>query len=82
MAAAIAKLPPNLLPFLTDWPALPPPTGVQPNFVNPPDRGPSTVPVIGVFMGLALIFYSARVYTKIVLVRRASWDDCEYFIPV
>ena len=63
---------------LETTPLFPPPHGVHSNFVNPYDRGPCTIPVLGVFAFLALVFCLNRVYIKIWVAKKASWDDCEF----
>lgn len=63
--------------LLGQYPALPPPSGVRPNFVDPEDRGPGVVPAVAVFFVLSLIFYFSRCWTKFYIVRAVSWDDCK-----
>ena len=55
-----------------------PPPGVESNFVNPEDEGYVMIAAGSVFIGLMLIFCMIRLYSKAFIVRRASWDDCEY----
>ena len=62
-------------PAFLRLPALPPPPGVTPNFAHPEDRGPVLVFVGGILSALMLIFIGVRAYTKLVIVRRVSWDD-------
>ncbi|KAF2240117.1 hypothetical protein EV356DRAFT_11124 [Viridothelium virens] len=56
-------------------PALPPPDGVTPNFVDPPTRSTLLVTVISVLFGLMFIFYLSRVYMKLMIIGEMTLDD-------
>ena len=62
---------------LGHYPALAPPPGLRPKFVDPEDRGPHVIAVVIFFFVLALVFYFIRCWTKFYVVRAVSWDDCE-----
>lgn len=68
----LAEIPPNILNTL---PALQPPAGVEPNFVNPEDRGYLLNSVATVLFCLMVCLFGNRVYTKLFIVRKANWDD-------
>ena len=70
----LAQIPPSVLNTL---PALQPPAGVQPNFVNPENRGYIQNSVASVLFGLMICLFANRVYTKLFVIRKASWDDCK-----
>ena len=70
----LAQIPPSVLNTL---PALQPPAGVQPNFVNPENRGYIQTTVASVLFGLMVCLFANRIYTKLVVVRKLSWDDCK-----
>ena len=70
----LSDIPPALLDEL---PALLPPPGVQPNFANPEDHGPALAAVATVLAFFTLVSYGVRMYTKVFIVRRTTWDDCE-----
>lgn len=70
----ISSLPKELLDTL---PAMNPPPGKVPNFVDPYSKGPVLVIVSTVTLVLGLFFFAIRIYTKVYLVRKAAWDDCE-----
>ena len=63
-------------------PALEPPPGVVPNFVDPTDRGYTLIIVGAVLMTLMVLFFVIRMYTKCFVSRKFSWDDCQFFIVV
>ena len=70
----LAEIPPNILNTL---PTLQPPAGVEPNFVNPEDRGYILNCVATVLFCLMVCLFGNRVYTKLFIVRKANWDDCK-----
>lgn len=66
---------PNDPASLANTPAGKPPPGVIPNHAHPYTDGPTLVAVGGIFTALALLFVSARIYTKVRLVGKWSPDD-------
>lgn len=40
--------------------------------------GTAMTAVLGVFVGIAFILWSIRVYAKIFIIRRAGWDDGKF----
>ena len=70
----VAKLP---LSVLNTLPALLPPVGVKSNFINPEDIGYVHVSVATVLFCLMVCFFATRVYTKLFIIRKMGWDDCE-----
>lgn len=71
---AIKQLP---LSVLRTLPAGVPPPGVQPNFENPPSLVPVVLSVGTSFLVLAFCCFSIRAWTKLTIVKKFSWDDCE-----
>ena len=69
-----ARIPPSVLNTL---PALQPPEGVESNFVNPENRGYVQSSVATVLFSLMICLFANRVYTKLFIIRKVSWDDCE-----
>ena len=63
--------------MLASTPAGVPPPGIKPNFTNPHGNGAALISVASVLLVLMLVFVSARVYTKIKIIRKWSPDDCE-----
>lgn len=77
MATSIATPTPGQLQTLLDGPAVPPPAGIIPNLVHPPNIDTVcylTFSLCVSFAGLAVII---RVYTKRVLIRSIAYEDCE-----
>lgn len=69
----------DTMSFLMEIPALPPPDGIQPNFVNPTDTvAKPLIAVNAIFMSLAFIAVSVRVISKRYISRQSfAWDDCK-----
>ena len=63
---------------LANEPSAPPPPGVSVNFNAPDTRAPMAIAVTSSFMGIMFIFITVRVYVKVRIDKRATWDDCEY----
>ena len=72
--AALAEIPPSIL---DTYPALAPPAGVEPNFVNPEDRGYILNSVATVLFCLMVCLFANRIYTRLFIIRKFAWDDCE-----
>ena len=62
-------------PAVFHLPGLPPPPGITANFTHPRNRGPVLIIVNGTLLGLMMIFIAIRVYTKLAIIRKVSWDD-------
>lgn len=62
-------------PAFLQQPALKPPPGVLPNFMNPEEKGPTLVIVGAILMALILIALANRAYTKLCIVQKVSWND-------
>ena len=74
-ASELAAIPPSILNTL---PGLQPPAGVKSDFVNPEEKDHLLTSVATVLFCLMISLYVNRVYTKICIVRKTSWDDCRY----
>ena len=61
---------------LSQIPALEPPPGVTPNFINPYTRGPMLLALSAVAIGIMYLFVMARFYAKIYVHKKLTWDDC------
>ena len=56
---------------------LPPPSGVIPNFTDPDSITTIAIVVAIVFLSLTTVTTSIRCYTKLFLIRKHGWDDCQ-----
>jgi len=74
MAMDPTKIPPEMLAQL---PALQPPPGVVPNFVNPQSIAHQTRTAIYVTLPLMLLFLVLRLYTRLRILRAVGADDCK-----
>ena len=71
---------PNVnLEMFAGFPAMFPPPGVTPDFVNPENHGKTAVIVGGFLAGLMLVFIVNRGYTKWCINKKFSWDDCQCY---
>ena len=52
---------------IATWPA--------PNYENPETRGPALLIVESIFLSLAWIILSLRLYVRLVILRKPWWDD-------
>lgn len=57
--------------------AVPPPPGVQVNFVDPLNRTKSTIVLHTVCLTAATLGIAVRIYTRQFINRQLRWDDCE-----
>ena len=63
-----------------DMPAMTPPAGVQPNFVNPPSLEPLSIAVIVLCLSLTLIALCIKLFTKL-WIKSLRIEDCMSFMP-
>ena len=63
---------------LAETPALQPPPGVSPNFVDPPSLQSMTNATIAVCFTLATLFVAVRLLTKFFVDRTFQREDCKY----
>ena len=66
---------PNNAASLASLPAGKPPPGVQQNLTDPSTEGPVLIGVGGAFTLLALLFVTARIYTKVKIIGKWTPDD-------
>ena len=65
------------LVLLKTIPAGQPPSGIVPNFADPPTRVPVVLGLSVAFIILAIFCFSIRIYTKLVIAKKWNWADCE-----
>ena len=54
-----------------------PPKGQTSNFVDPKSEGDVLTVVCSIFLFIMISFFSLRVYAKIFIARKFTWDDCK-----
>ena len=72
MSSGLAELTPEQL---SSTPAGSPPNDVQPIFGDAENNNTPMYVVCSLFLTIMLCFYVNRIYTKIYIVRKYSWDD-------
>ncbi|MCJ1394806.1 hypothetical protein MMC18_007686 [Xylographa bjoerkii] len=82
MSSALASLSPAELNALADYPALTPPPGVVPNFVNPENQNTPEFVVTSLLLAVMILFFINRIYVKSILMRKCSWDDLTCMLAV
>lgn len=60
---------------MENYPALPPPSGVVPNFVDPETRAPVIIVFCALSLGLMWPILITRLYSKIWILHSFGWDD-------
>jgi hypothetical protein len=65
---------------LQNFPALPPPPGVQPNFVNSPSHEPTITVLDAVSFSLVLVAVGVRIFVRARITKIWGWDDCKSFM--
>lgn len=60
---------------MENYPAVPPPPGVTPNFVDPETRAPVVIVFSAISLGLMWPVLATRTYTKVWILRSFGWDD-------
>ena len=77
MATTLAVSPALPSQASLDIPALLPPPGVTPNFINPPSLGSELLIASIICLTFMALFAGMRFYTKIVIKNCLGWDDCK-----
>ena len=76
---AIEQLPPSVLQTLLGGV---PSSNVQPNFIHPPTLVPAVLGVGASFLALALFCFLIRIWTKLTITKKFSWDDRKYILLI
>ena len=71
-----ASLTPAQLQALLDGPAVSPPPGVIPNFVDPPSLYPQIIVTLVLTLSIATLAVIIRVYTKLHVIKAWHLEDC------
>jgi hypothetical protein len=75
--AAPGSLTPEMVEAILEGPAMAPPPGVLPNFINPPSFGTAMLAVEILFLVLPTLSIFIRLWTCIRINRKAHLEDCE-----
>lgn len=67
---------------LTQIPALNPPSGITPDFVDPATRANLTLISCAGIVAVMLLFVMLRIYTKVYVIQTTGWDDCKQIRPL
>ena len=62
----------------SNQPLIPPPPGVTSNFTNPPDHGRLEIVMTSLLLGVTTCFLLSRVYMKVYIVKKYTWDDRKF----
>lgn len=63
--------------FFGNFPAMPPPPGVESKFDNPPSLALHLIVVNAVFLPLMAIAVGIRLYVRVFIAKAPGWDDCK-----
>lgn len=61
---------------LAQTPAMQPPNGTTPNFVDPVSRDTALIALNAVFLALMVPVVAVRLYGKAHTVHKIGWEDC------
>lgn len=59
-------------------PAMHPPPGVEPNFVDPPNLEHIFILVLTLCVSFSAIAVFLRMYTKLFILRKVAFEDCRF----
>ena len=62
---------------IQDDPVVAPPPGVVPNLTNPASRASEIYVAAGVCLPLIVSFAAMRLYAKVAILKKWTWDDGE-----
>lgn len=76
---SLDQIPPEQLAVM---PVMSPPLGQDSNFDNPSTIAPACINTVSVFLGLAVLTVTMRLYSRISIVKRAGLDDWSAILAV
>lgn len=62
---------------MTEQPAIPPPPGVVPNFIDPENRVMTIININAIFMALSGVILLLRLYSRRFIVHQLGFADCK-----
>lgn len=74
----LLKLPPAQQKAYFEGPALKPPPGVKPNFVDPPNQNTMGYAVLSTQASIVAILVVVQMYSRIVYHRKITIADCKF----
>ncbi|KAG9234946.1 hypothetical protein BJ875DRAFT_440805 [Amylocarpus encephaloides] len=80
ISGSLTNLPPAVLKLLFNAPVLKAPDGVQSNFIDPETSPSIQIVTTSIILGFVLLFFINRVYAKVFLMKRFTWDDGTLFL--
>ena len=63
---------------LDELPALAPPPGVTPNFVDPPSTAASFAIGLAIMISVATLLFALRMFTRIYVMKQMQLEDCKH----
>lgn len=66
---------------LLSVPAMAPPPGMTPNFIDPPNLQHVVILILTVCTSLATLTVMLRIFTKIFIIHQTTFDDCTFSCP-
>jgi hypothetical protein len=79
-AIAFNALPPEQQQLLLNGPGLPPPTGIDSNFDNPPNQNAIAYASLIICIIACVVFICLAAYTKIIHMKRVRLEDGNHFL--
>ena len=64
-----------------DGPALAPPPGVRPDFINPANFQDVAMGILALSISISTVGIWIRMYTKLYIFRETRWEDCNSSYP-
>ena len=71
---------PSAWASIQNEPLAPPPPGIVPNLVDPETRAYEIYVAASVCLPLIAIFATMRIYARVIILKRWTWDDCENIV--
>ena len=71
----LTNAPPEVLALLANTPAIPPPNGTTPNFVDPVNKASVQIGVTSFLLSIVILFAVNRAYVKLFRMKKVTWDD-------
>lgn len=80
MGMVAMDMSPEMRQAVLDAPAMVPPSGVIPNFIDPPNLQHRVIVTLALCLALSTLTVTLRICTKFFIVRQITIDDCKTFV--